>query len=43
MLTASLALAALAALAAAVVYGTDMFAAVVLRPALATLDDSTLT
>ena len=43
MLTASLALAALAALAAAVVYGTDMFAAVVLRPALATLDDITLT
>lgn len=43
MLTASLALAALAALAAAVVYGTDMFAAVVLRPALATLDDRTLT
>ena len=43
MLTASLALAALAVLAAAVVYGTDMFAAVVLRPALATLDDSALT
>jgi len=43
MLTASLALAALAVLAAAVVYGTDMFAAVVLRSALATLDDRTLT
>ena len=43
MLTASLALAALAVLAAAVVYGTDMFAAVVLRPALAMLDDSALT
>ena len=43
MLTASLALTALAALAAAVVYGTDMFAAVVLRPALAALDDRALT
>ena len=43
MLTTSLALAALAALACAVVYGTDMFAALVLRPALAALDDATLT
>ena len=43
MLTASLALAALAALAAAVVYGTDVFAALVLRPALAALDDGVLT
>ncbi len=43
MLTTSLALAALAALACAVVYGTDMFAALVLRPALAALDDGTLT
>ena len=43
MLTASLALAALAALATAVIYGTDMFAAVVLRPALAALDDGALT
>ena len=43
MLTASLALAALAVLAGAVVYGTDVFAAVVLRPALAMLDDSALT
>ena len=43
MLTTSLALAAVAALACAVVYGTDMFAALVLRPALAALDDGTLT
>ena len=43
MLTASLVLAALAALATAVVYGTDAFAAVVLRPALAALDDRVLT
>ena len=35
MLTTSLALEALAALACAVVYGTDMFAALVLRPVLA--------
>jgi uncharacterized membrane protein len=41
--TASLVLAALAALAAAVVYGTDIFAALVLRPALAALDDGVLT
>jgi hypothetical protein len=43
MLTTSLAFTALAALASAVVYGTDMFSALVLRPALAALDDSTLT
>ena len=43
MLATSLALAALAALAAAVVYGTDMFAALALRPALAALDDDALT
>jgi hypothetical protein len=43
MLTTSLALAAVAALACAVVCGTDMFAALVLRPALAALDDGTLT
>jgi hypothetical protein len=43
MLTASLALAAVAALACAIVYGTDVFAALVLRPALAALDDGTLT
>ena len=43
MLTTSLALAALAALACAVVYGTDVFAALVLRPALAALDDAALT
>lgn len=43
MLTASLVFAALAALAAAVVYGTDVFAALVLRPALAALDDGMLT
>jgi hypothetical protein len=43
MLTTSLALAALAALACAVVYGTDVFAALVLRPAPAALDDGALT
>ena len=43
MLTASLALAAVAALACAIVYGTDVFAALVLRPALAALDDGALT
>jgi hypothetical protein len=43
MLATSLALAALAALACAVVYGTDVFAALVLRPALAALDDGALT
>ena len=43
MLATSLALAAVAALACAVVYGTDMFAALVLRPAFAALDDGTLT
>jgi hypothetical protein len=43
MLSTSLALAALAALAAAVVYGTDVFAALALRPAFAALDDSALT
>ncbi len=43
MLAASLVFAALAALAAAVVYGTDIFAALVLRPALAALDDGMLT
>jgi hypothetical protein len=42
MLTTSLALSALAALACAVVYGTDVFAALVLRPALRTLDDGAL-
>jgi hypothetical protein len=42
MLTTSLALSALAALACAVVYGTDMFAALALRPALKTLDDGAL-
>ena len=43
MLSASLVFAALAALAAAVVYGTDVFAALVLRPAFAALDDGVLT
>jgi uncharacterized membrane protein len=43
MLTNSLVLAALAALAAAVIYGTDVFAALVLRPAFAALDDGMLT
>jgi hypothetical protein len=42
MLTTSLALSAIAAVAGAVVYGTDVFAALVLRPALAALDDGTL-
>ena len=42
MLTTSLALASLGALACAVVYGTDVFAAIVLRPALAALDDGAL-
>ena len=42
MLTTSLALAALAAVTSAVVYGTDVFAALVLRPALAALDDTAL-
>ena len=42
MLTTSLALASLGALACAVVYGTDVFAAIVLRPALAALDDEAL-
>ena len=42
MLTTALALSALGALACAVVYGTDVFAALVLRPALAALDDSAL-
>ncbi len=43
MFTTSLILASVAALAAAVVYGTDVFAALVLRPALAALDDAALT
>jgi hypothetical protein len=43
MLATSLALAALAALTTAVIYGTDVFAALVLRPALAVLDDGALT
>ena len=42
MLTTSLALASLGALACAVVYGTDVFAAIVLRPALAALDNEAL-
>ena len=42
MLNTSLALSALAALACAVVYGTDVFAALVMRPALAALDDGAL-
>ena len=42
MLASSLALSALAALACAIVYGTDVFAALVLRPALRTLDDGAL-
>ena len=42
MLTLSLAFAALAALTSAVVYGTDVFAAIVLRPAFAGLDDAAL-
>jgi Domain of unknown function (DUF1772) len=42
MLNTSLALSALSALACAVVYGTDVFAALVMRPALAALDDGAL-
>lgn len=42
MLSTALALSALAALACAVVYGTDVFVGLVLRPALAALDDSVL-
>ena len=36
-------LAALAILANAVIYGTDVFGATVLRPAIAAVDDRTLT
>src|SRR5215469_16465683 len=43
MLAASNALAALAVLAVGVIYGTDIFSAVVLRPALAALADQELT
>jgi hypothetical protein len=42
MLSTTLALATLGALACAVVYGTDVFAGLVLRPALAALDDGAL-
>ena len=42
MLSTALALSALATLACAVVYGTDVFAGLVLRPALAALDDGAL-
>ena len=42
MLSTTLALSALGALACAVVYGTDVFAGLVLRPALAALDDGAL-
>jgi uncharacterized membrane protein len=43
MLAASQALASLAILAVAVIYGTDIFSAVVLRPAMAALTDRDLT
>jgi hypothetical protein len=43
MLAASHALAALAVLSVGVIYGTDIFSAVVLRPAMATLNDRELT
>jgi hypothetical protein len=36
-------LASLAILANAVIYGTDVFGAIVLRPAIAAVDDRTLT
>jgi len=42
MLTLSLAFAGLAAVTSAVAYGTDVFAAIVLRPAFAGLDDAAL-
>jgi len=42
MLSTTLALATLGALACAVVYGTDVFAGLVLRPALAALDERAL-
>jgi hypothetical protein len=42
MFSTTLALATLGALACAVVYGTDVFAGFVLRPALAALDDGAL-
>lgn len=43
MTTLSIAFAALSLLATGVIYGTDVFCAVVLRPAMAALDDATLT
>jgi hypothetical protein len=43
MLAASQALAALAVLSVGVIYGTDIFSAVVLRPAMAALSDRELT
>lgn len=43
MSTLSLVFAALSLLATGVIYGTDVFCAIVLRPAMAALDDATLT
>jgi hypothetical protein len=41
--TASILLAGLSLVATAVIYGTDVFSALVLRPAMAAVDDATLT
>ena len=43
MITLSIVFAAVALLATGVIYGTDVFSAVVLRPAMAAVDDETLT
>jgi hypothetical protein len=43
MLAASQAVASLAVLSVGVIYGTDIFSALVLRPAMATLTDRELT
>src|SRR4249919_1118873 len=43
MITLSILCAALALLATGIIYGTDVFSAVVLRPAMAAVDDETLT
>ena len=43
MITLSILFAALSLLATGVIYGTDVFSALVLRPAMAALDDATLT
>jgi hypothetical protein len=43
MITLSIVCAAVALLATGIIYGTDVFSAVVLRPAMAAVDDATLT